>query len=70
MSNEIVPKKVKEESQGSARPRTIWAPDQLWDELKLAAKREHYSTSEFVLLLIKGGFAAYKKQRALDDEKP
>jgi predicted CopG family antitoxin len=69
VSNEIVPKKPKEESQGSARPRTIWAPDDFWEELKLAAKRERYSTSEFVLHLIKGGFAAYKKQRALE-EKP
>ena len=69
MSSEIVPKKPKQEQQGSARPRTIWAPDDFWEELKLAAKREHYSTSEFVLLLIRAGFSAYKKQRALE-EKP
>lgn len=68
--SEIVPKKPKEAVAGEGRTRTIWAHDDFWKELELAAKREGYSVSKFVGFLLKGGFAAYKKQRALDDEKP
>lgn len=65
--SEIVPKKKAPEHPGTARPRTIWAPDVFWKELQLAAKREGYSTSEFVGFLLKAGFSSYKKQRALEE---
>lgn len=54
----------REPKTGPGRPRTIWAPDVFWDELAAVAKAENNSTSEFVLKLIRVGYAAFKKQRA------
>lgn len=59
----------KEPPSGPGRPRTIWAPDVFWNEIAAVAKAEHLSTSEFVLKLIKVGYAAFKQQRA-KREKP
>lgn len=72
----LVPKKVKDPDEGEGQTRSIWASDNLWEELKLAAKREGYSVSKFVGFLLRGGLEAYKRERALEvgkstsDEKP
>ncbi len=69
MSDQVVPKKPKEEHEGDARPRTLWMKDDFWAELQLAAKREGYSTGKFVIFLIKAGWLAYKQERLAEEAR-
>lgn len=62
----IVPKKTGPDGDG--RTRSIWAPDELWEDIQLAAKREGYSVSKFVGFLLRYGLNAYRQERAA--EKP
>lgn len=68
----IVPKREKSPDEGDGRTRSIWASDNLWEEIQLAAKREGYSTSKLVAFLLRGGLEAYKAERAREraSEKP